>query len=83
LLCWRQVKSFFALSLQNMSVMDSAGLDSHQPPPLYQQDAISWLQRFESTELLQQMLVRFHFSEMEILAYRIRWAAWLKPSTNR
>ena len=45
----------------------------------YQQNAISWPQRFENTEPLQQMLSRFHFSETEISAYRIRWAAWLKP----
>jgi hypothetical protein len=50
-----------------------------QPPPLYQQEAISWLQRFENTELLQQMLSRFHFPEAEISAYRICWAARLKP----
>jgi hypothetical protein len=50
-----------------------------QSPPLYQQDAISWLQRFKNTELLQEMLWRFHFPETEISAYRIRWAAWLKP----
>jgi hypothetical protein len=54
-----------------------------QPPPLYQQDAISWLQRFKNTELLQQMLSRFHFSETEISAYRICWAAWLKPKHQR
>jgi hypothetical protein len=54
-----------------------------QLPPLYQQDAISWLQRFKNTELLQQMLSRFHFSEVEISAYRIRWAAWLKPKHQR
>jgi hypothetical protein len=48
-------------------------------PPIYQQEAIHWLARFKNTELLQQMLSHFHFSESEISSYRIRWAAWLKP----
>jgi hypothetical protein len=50
-----------------------------QAPPPYQQDAIIWLQQFKNTELLQQMLWRFHFSEAEIAAYRISWSYWLKP----
>jgi hypothetical protein len=54
-----------------------------QSPPLYQQDAISWLRRFKNTELLQQMLSQFHFSETEISAYRTGWAAWLKPKHQR
>lgn len=50
-----------------------------QAPPVYQQAAISWLQHFRNTELLQQMLWRFRFSETEIAAYTNRWADWLKP----
>jgi hypothetical protein len=46
--------------------------------PPYQQQAISWLQHFQNTELLQQMLSRFYFSELEIAAYKRRWADWLK-----
>lgn len=54
-------------------------LGREQIPPLYQQETIRWLARFKNTELLQQMLRRFHFSETEIAAYRSYWAAWLKP----
>jgi len=54
-------------------------LRTGQVTPPYQQEAISWLQRFQNTELLQQMLWRFQFSEAEIAAYRNRWAVWLKP----
>jgi hypothetical protein len=50
--------------------------------PLYQQEAISWLQHFNNTELLQQLLARFRFSEAEIAAYRNRWADWLKPKAR-
>jgi hypothetical protein len=49
-----------------------------EPAPPYQQEAISWLKRFKNTELLQQLLARFKFSEAEIAAYRNHWAAWLK-----
>jgi hypothetical protein len=50
-----------------------------QIPPLHQREAISWLQQFKNTELLQQMLRRFDFSETEVVAYRSRCAVWLKP----
>jgi hypothetical protein len=50
--------------------------------PLYQQAAISWLQHFKNTELLQQILSRFYFSEAEIDAYRKSWIDWLKPKTG-
>jgi hypothetical protein len=59
------------------------GKGRDQIPPLYQQEAISWLQHFKNTELLQQMLWRFHFSEPEIAAYRESWAAWLRPKAAR
>jgi len=42
-------------------------------PPLYQQEAIRWLQHFKHTELLQQLLACFEFSEAEITAYRNCW----------
>jgi hypothetical protein len=51
-------------------------------PPLYQQNAIHWLQHFQNTELLQQLLARFQFSEAEIAAYRSRWHRWLKPDVR-
>jgi len=51
--------------------------------PLYQQEAIRWLQHFKNTELLQQLLACFEFSEAEITAYRNCWADWLKPSGDR
>lgn len=57
-------------------------LPRDQLPPNYQQDAICWLQHFKNTELLQQMLMRFYFSETEIAAYRNRWATWLKPKAD-
>lgn len=47
-------------------------------PPLYQQDAIQWLQHFRNTELLQQLLARFQFSDAEVAAYRSRWRRWLR-----
>jgi hypothetical protein len=47
--------------------------------PLYQQQAIYWLANFRNTELLQQLLARFQFSELEIAAYKNSWADWLKP----
>jgi len=50
--------------------------------PLYQQEAIRWLQHFKNTELLQQLLACFEFSEAEIAAYRNCWANWLKPKTE-
>jgi len=53
-------------------------LGRDQIPPLYQIDAIRWLGRFRHTEMLQQMLWRFHFSETEIAAYRSCWSGWLK-----
>jgi len=53
-----------------------------QIPPLYQQEAIRWLQHFKHTELLQQLLACFEFSEAEIAAYRNRWAHWLKPKAE-
>ena len=53
-----------------------------QIPPLYQQEAIRWLQHFKNTELLQQLLACFEFSEAEITAYRNRWADWLKPKAE-
>jgi hypothetical protein len=52
-------------------------------PPRYQQDAIKWLQQFRNTELLQQLLARFQFSEAEIAACRSRWHRWLKPDVIR
>jgi len=36
-------------------------LRNGQFPPHYQQQAISWLQHFKNTELLQQLLSRFEF----------------------
>jgi hypothetical protein len=54
-------------------------LRNGQIPPMYQQEVISWLQDFRNTELLQQILWRFQFSEAEIAAYRNRWTTWLKP----
>ena len=51
-------------------------------PPLYQQEAIRWLQHFKHTELLQQLLACFEFSEAEITAYRNCWANWLKPKAE-
>jgi hypothetical protein len=54
-------------------------LRRYQVPAPYQKQALRWLQQFKNTELLQQMLMRFHFSEAEIAAYRNRWAVWLKP----
>ena len=51
-----------------------------QIPPLYQQEAIRWLQHFKHTALLQQLLASFEFSEAEIAAYRNCWADWLKLS---
>jgi hypothetical protein len=50
-----------------------------EPVPPYQQKAISWLQHFKNSELLQQMLSRFYFSELEIAAYRTSWSRWLRP----
>jgi hypothetical protein len=50
--------------------------------PSYQQEAITWLKHFEHTELLQQLLSRFEFSEAEIAAYRNCWADWLKPKAG-
>jgi len=50
--------------------------------PLYQQEAICWLTNFRNTELLQQLLARFKFSEAEIAAYRNCWAHWLKPKAE-
>jgi len=50
-----------------------------EPVPPYQQQAISWLQHFHNTELLQQILSRFYFSELEIAAYRTGWSRWLRP----
>ena len=47
--------------------------------PPYQRAAIYWLQQFKNTELLQQLLARFRFSEEEIAAYRRSWSDWLKP----
>ena len=52
-------------------------------PPLYQQEAIRWLQHFKHTQLLQQLLACFEFSEAEIAAYRNCWADWLKPIGDR
>jgi hypothetical protein len=54
-------------------------LPHSETAPLYQQEAIRWLQHFNNTELLQQLLARFKFSEAEIAAYRSHWANWLKP----
>jgi hypothetical protein len=54
-----------------------------QIPPLYQQEAVSWLQHFKNTELLQDLLRRFQFSAEEVAAYRNRWPDWLKPKTAR
>lgn len=54
-------------------------LGRDQIPPLYQQETIRWLARFKNTELLQQMLWRFHFPEKEITAFRNSWSSWLKP----
>jgi hypothetical protein len=51
--------------------------------PPYQQEAIIWLKRFKHTELLQQLLLRFHFSETEIAAYRRCWAHWLKAKEGQ
>jgi len=53
-----------------------------QIPPLYQQEAICWLTNFRNTELLQQLLATFKFSEAEIAAYRNCWADWLKPKAE-
>jgi hypothetical protein len=50
--------------------------------PHYQQVAIVWLKRFKNTELLQQMLARFRFSELEIAAYRNNWSEWLRPKPD-
>jgi len=50
--------------------------------PPYQREAISWLKHFKHTELLQQLLTRFEFSEAEIAAYRNSWADWLKPKAR-
>jgi hypothetical protein len=54
-----------------------------QTPPLYQQEAITWLQHFKNTELLQGLLRRFEFSAEEVAAYRNRWPNWLKPKADR
>ena len=51
--------------------------------PYYQREAITWLQNFKNTELLQQLLLRFHFREEEIAAYRSQWAVWLNRKTGR
>jgi len=53
-----------------------------KPAPPYQREAITWLKHFKHTELLQQLLSRFEFSEAEIAAYRDRWADWLKPKAR-
>jgi hypothetical protein len=50
-----------------------------EPVPPYQEQAINWLQHFKNTELLQQLLARYQFSEAEIAAYTRCWADWLKP----
>ena len=47
--------------------------------PFYQQEAITWLKHFKHTDLLQELLSRFEFSEAEIAAYRRSWTDWLKP----
>jgi hypothetical protein len=57
-------------------------LRSGEPLPVYQQEAIHWLQHFKNTELLQQLLWCFQFSEAEIAAYRNRWGYWLKPKAG-
>jgi hypothetical protein len=51
--------------------------------PSYQLDLITWLKHFKHTQLLQQLLSRFEFSEAEIAAYRNCWADWLKPRCDR
>ena len=50
--------------------------------PPYQQEAIDWLAHFKNTDLLQQMLLRFYFSEVEIAAYRTSWSRWLRPKPH-
>ncbi len=42
--------------------------------------AIAWLKHFKNTELLQQILGQFQFSELEIAAYRSNWSRWLRPN---
>ena len=51
-------------------------------PPVYQREAISWLDRFKNAELLQQLLTRFYFPAEEIAAYRSHWKRWLKPKDD-
>jgi hypothetical protein len=51
--------------------------------PLYQFEAVLWLRCFRHTELLQQLLAKFRFSELEIAAYRNNWAQWLRPNSAR
>ena len=58
-------------------------LPHDETAPHYQQEAITWLKHFRNTELLQQLLSRFEFSEAEIAAYRNCWADWLKPIGDR
>jgi hypothetical protein len=50
-----------------------------QTAPDYQKEVAGWLQQFKHTELLQQLLARYQFSEAEIAAYTRCWADWLKP----
>jgi hypothetical protein len=57
-------------------------LGNHETPPPYQLQAIQWLRDFRNTDLLQQMLARFYFTEAEIDAYRKVWVDWLKPNTG-
>jgi hypothetical protein len=58
-------------------------LPTGQVAPPYQQETIIWLKQFKNTELLQQLLSRFQFSEGEIAAYKRCWPHWLKPKEQQ
>jgi hypothetical protein len=47
--------------------------------PAYQREAVEWLKGYQGTAQLQDLLMRFRFSEEEVKLYRGKWSEWLKP----
>lgn len=60
----------------------SKPLDYETEVPLYQLEAIEWLEGYRNATPLQDLLRRCKFSKEEIEAYRSTWVKWLKPKAS-